>query len=84
MQILLVGDTHVASCDISNVKVLLFVVVPAFIEAWIPKEYVAALSKLGAIPEIIFPERVNGVVNREVSAFPVFDIDIKAYVGIEP
>ena len=84
MQILLVGDIHVAASEIRSVKVLLFVIAPAFIEAWIPKEYVAALSKRGAIPEIIFPVRVNGVVAREVSAFPVLDIDIKAYVGNEP
>ena len=76
MQILLVGDTHVASCDISNVKVLLFVTASAFIEAWISKEYVAALSNLGAIPEIVFPVRVNGVA-VEVLEFPVLLVDTK-------
>ena len=76
MQILLVGDTHVASWDISNVKVLLFVTVPASIEAFISKEYVAALSNLGAIPEIVFPVRVNGVA-VEVLEFPELFIDIK-------
>ena len=71
-----VGDMHVASCDISNVKVLLFVTVPTSIEAWISKEYVAALNKLGAIPEIVFPVRVNGVA-VEVLEFPVLLVDIK-------
>ena len=76
MQILLVGDIHVASSDISNVKVLLFVIVPACIEAWISREYVAAFNNLGAIPEIVFPVRVNGVA-VEVLEFPELFIDIK-------
>ena len=76
MQIFDVGETHVAACDISNVKVLLFVIVLAFIEAWISKEYVAAFNNLGAIPEILFPVRVNGI-SVEVLEFPVLLVDTK-------
>ena len=76
MQILFVGDMHVLSCEISILKVRLFVAAPAFIEAWNVKEYVAALSNLGAIPEIVFPVRVNGVT-VEVLEFPVLFVDIK-------
>ena len=76
MQIFDVGETHELSCDISNVKVLLFVTAPAFIEAWISKEYVAALNNLGAIPEIVFPVSLNGV-SVEVLEFPVLLVDTK-------
>ena len=77
MQILLVGDTHELSCDIAIVKVLLFVTAPAFIEASNSKEYVAALSKLGAIPEIILSVTLMPVPTRSVSEFPEFDTEIK-------
>ena len=71
-----VGDMHVAAFDTSNVKILLFVIVAACIEAWISREYVAAFNNLGAIPEIVFPVRVNGVA-VEVLEFPELFIDIK-------
>jgi hypothetical protein len=38
VQILFVGDMHVLSCEISILKVRLFVAAPAFIEAWNVKE----------------------------------------------
>ena len=76
MQIFDVGETHVAACDINNVKVLLFDIIPADIEAWISKEYVAAFNNFGAIPEIVFPVRVNGVA-VDVLEFPVLLVDIK-------
>ena len=78
MQILFVGDTHVLSCEIRSVNVLLFVVAPAFIEALNSKEYVAAFNNLGAIPEITFPEKILiPVLLKSVSEFPVLFTEIK-------